>query len=58
MPLADPWTMSGLDTTWAALAILWALALVGAYEFSSRRTLSEATTVAPEEPTTTSGRGY
>ena len=47
-------TASGLDTLWSGLATVWALALVGAYELSSRRALSEATTAAPEESTATS----
>jgi hypothetical protein len=47
-------TASGLGTLWAGLATLWALALVGAYELSSRRAPSKAPTAAPDEPTATS----
>lgn len=43
-------TMSGLDTTWAALAILWALALVGAYEWSVRRNTLRSTAAPPKQP--------
>lgn len=41
-------TASGLDTTWSALAVLWALALVGAYEWSVRRDTVGSTTTTPE----------
>ncbi|WP_435156494.1 hypothetical protein [Haladaptatus sp. DFWS20] len=43
-------TMSGLDITWAALAILWALALVGAYEWSVRRNTLRSTAAPPKQP--------
>lgn len=48
-------TASGLDLLWAGLAVLWAIALVGAYELSARRALP-GPTAADESPTT--GRGY
>jgi hypothetical protein len=51
-------TASRLDTLWSGLARVWTPALVGAYELSSRRALSEAATAAPEESTATSRRGY
>lgn len=47
-------TTSGLDTTWAALAVLWAVVFVGTYEWSARTdtqvgepALSEDTATAP-----------
>ncbi|WP_458208106.1 hypothetical protein [Haladaptatus sp. NG-SE-30] len=43
-------TMSGLDTTWAALAVLWALALIGAYEWSVRRETMRSTAAPPKQP--------
>ena len=41
-------TMSGLDSTWAALAVLWALAFVGSYEWTVRRGAANVT-VPPAE---------
>ncbi|WP_255195720.1 hypothetical protein [Halorarius litoreus] len=43
-------TMSGLDTTWSALAVLWALAVVGAYEWSVRRDAPSQRVVSTESP--------
>lgn len=43
-------TASGLDTLWSGLAILWALALVGAYEWSVRRDTVSSTATASERP--------
>jgi hypothetical protein len=43
-------TMSGLDTTWAVLTILWAFALVGAYEWSVRRSTLRSTAAPPKQP--------
>jgi cbb3-type cytochrome oxidase subunit 3 len=43
-------TASGLDTLWSGLATVWALALVGAYEWSVRRDTVNSTATAPERP--------
>jgi hypothetical protein len=43
-------TMSALDTTWSVLAVLWALALVGAYEWSVRSDSSGTVVRSREEP--------
>jgi hypothetical protein len=43
-------TMSGLDTTWSVLAVLWALAFVGAYEWSVRSGSSPLAVRSGEEP--------
>lgn len=41
-------SMSGLDTTWAVLAVLWALALVASYELSARRAASRPPATSAE----------
>jgi hypothetical protein len=43
-------TASGLDTLWSGLATVWALALVGAYEWSVRHDTVRSTATAPERP--------
>ena len=43
-------TASGLETLWTGLATVWALALVGAYEWSVRRDTVRSTATAPERP--------
>jgi peptidoglycan/LPS O-acetylase OafA/YrhL len=43
-------TASGLDTLWSGLATVWALALVGAYEWSVRHDAVRSTATAPERP--------
>jgi hypothetical protein len=43
-------TASGLDIVWSGLATGWALALVGAYEWSVRRDAVSPTATARERP--------
>lgn len=42
-------TMSGLDSTWSALAVLWTLAVVGVYEWSVRNSPMDSKVGAAEQ---------
>jgi hypothetical protein len=44
-------TASGVDTVWSGLAVLWALALVGTYEWSVRRDTASSTATPQEQST-------
>lgn len=47
-------TMSGLDPTWSALAVVWAVALVGGYEWSEYRPATGSEDAPRPEPDVTS----